>query len=515
MTLGRRAFLGAVAGATGVAGLGAALVRLGRKGGRPLAGGFVDDGGAMGHRLRDRVAGAPRRVERAPIVIVGGGMAGLCAGWRLLRRGFGDFVVLEMEAQPGGNSRWGENELTAYPWAAHYVPVPGPRATLARELFTELGLLRDGRWEERHLCHAPAERLFHHGAWRAGIEPADALPRRERDDFDRFAGLVAGHRESGAFTIPMARGAQSGPLDRLTMREWMARERLSSPALAWYVDYACRDDYGARAGDVSAWAGLHYFASREEEEEGPLTWPEGNGWIARRLTSLLGGRVVTRAPVHRIEPRGAGARVLTTDAAYDAEAVVFAAPSFLLPYVVEGARAPADFVYSPWLTANLTLDRPPAERGAPPAWDNVIYGSPALGYVRATHQSLATRGDRDVWTYYWALADDTPRGGRELLRRRGWREWAELILADLERAHPDIRDCVSRIDIMRMGHAMVRPVPGFLSSPTRAHPTALGGRVLLANSDISGLSLFEEAQDRGVRGADGALARLEGSGMRG
>ena len=27
--------------------------------------------------------------------------------------------------------------------------------------------------------------------------------------------------------------------------------------------------------------------------------------------------------------------------------------------------------------------------------------------------------------------------------------------------HPDIRACVSHIDIMRMGHAMVRPAPGF------------------------------------------------------
>ena len=51
-------------------------------------------------------------------------MAGLSAAWRLQRRGFSDFVLLEMEPSAGGNSRWGENEITAYPWAAHYVPVP-------------------------------------------------------------------------------------------------------------------------------------------------------------------------------------------------------------------------------------------------------------------------------------------------------------------------------------------------------------------------------------------------------
>ena len=53
------------------------------------------------------------------------------------------------------------------------------------------------------------------------------------------------------------------------------------------MNYACRDDYGAMASDTSAWAGIHYFSSREPEEKGPLTWPEGNGWIAKQL--LLSG----------------------------------------------------------------------------------------------------------------------------------------------------------------------------------------------------------------------------------
>ena len=69
----------------------------------------------------------PSRIEKVSVVIVGGGIAGLSAAWRLHKRGFHDFVLLEMNDQAGGNSRWGENEITAYPWAAHYVPVPGAR----------------------------------------------------------------------------------------------------------------------------------------------------------------------------------------------------------------------------------------------------------------------------------------------------------------------------------------------------------------------------------------------------
>jgi phytoene dehydrogenase-like protein len=448
---------------------------------------------------------------RASVVIVGGGIAGLSAAWRLRRRGMDDFVVLELEDRPGGNSRWGENEVSAYPWAAHYVPLPGRETALVRELFEELGLVRGGAWEETALAFAPRERLFRRGRWEEGIvepladTPADAAEMR------RFDARMAELRATGEFTLPLAVGAQPSPLDGLSMAAWLEREGFRSPALRWYVDYACRDDYGALAADTSAWAGIHYFASRpaEDDERGPLTWPEGNGWIVRRLLERIGPRVVAGAPVHRVERRGAGARVLAGDAEYLADAVVFAAPSFLAPRLVEGAPPVEGFAYSPWVTANLTLDRPPAERGFPPAWDNVIHGSPSLGYVSATHQALrGAEGGPQVWTYYHALAHAPPRAMRELLLRRSWREWTEAILAELERAHPDVRRCVARIDVMRMGHAMVRPAPGFLLSPSRRALAAADGPVFYAHSDVSGLSLFEEAQHRGVTAADAALGRI-------
>ena len=104
------------------------MIGLWRKTDRKITGGFVNDSFPLGHRLRDRAAfRAPTQQLRIPIVIVGGGMAGLNAAWHLDKRGFHDFVLLEMEQQAGGNSRWGENEISKFPWAAHYVPVPAER----------------------------------------------------------------------------------------------------------------------------------------------------------------------------------------------------------------------------------------------------------------------------------------------------------------------------------------------------------------------------------------------------
>jgi len=494
-----------------------ALIGLGRKTDRKITGGFVNDSFFLGHRLRDRAAfHTPAQQLRVPIVIVGGGMAGLNAAWHLDKRGFRDFALLEMEPQAGGNSRWGENEVSRFPWAAHYVPVPPKGESLARELFEELGVFRDGKWDERVLCFDPQERLFINGHWQEGIEPDDGATPRDREHFRRFVEKIGELRLTGQFTVPMESavskaGAKAAPLDRISMADWMAQEGFDSVPLRWYIDYACRDDYGALAKDTSAWAGVQYFASREPEEKGPLTWPEGNGWIAAQLVEKLKRYVQTGGVVYRVVRDGNRIRVLTERTEYVADAVIWAAPTFIASYVVEGAPRAEGFQYSPWLTANLTLDRIPDQKNAEPAWDNVIYDSPTLGYVNATHMNLSTQVDRTVWTFYWSLAEYRPDEARRLLLAKDWNYWKEAILNDLGRAHPDIRQCVANVNIMRIGHAMARPSPGFLFSWERERWLKPAGNIFFANSDLSGFSIFEEAQYRGVEAAKRALRVVGGA----
>ena len=504
MTVSRRDFLQSA---------GFSIIGLSLKSDRKIEGSFVNESFQLGHQLRDRAAfPAPASTVKIPVVIVGGGMAGLSAAWRLEKRGFHDFVLLEMSDQAGGNSRWGQNEITAYPWAAHYVPVPGPKAVYVRELFEDLGVLKDGRWEDRYLCFSPQERLFLYGKWQEGIEPAMALSEKDRDQFRRLEELIVKFRATGNFTVPMELGLSeiTSPLDRISFAEWLRDQRMDSPILNWYMNYCCRDDYGATTDQTSAWAGIQYFASREPDEKGPLTWPEGNGWIVRRLLERVGGFILTGQMVHRIVPAKRYISVFAADTEYQAEFVIFAAPTFLAPYLIDGMAPLHDLEYSPWLTANLTLDCYPKTYGGDPTWDSVFMESPTLGYVDAMHQSLRTHVDRTVWTFYWALADGSPSEKRLQLLNSDWDYWKEAILHDLERVHTDIRQCVSRIDIMRMGHAMARPKGGAIFSPERATLRHLHGRILFANSDLSGFSIFEEAQYRGVMAAEKVLGAVGG-----
>jgi hypothetical protein len=157
--------------------------------------------------------------------------------------------------------------------------------------------------------------------------------------------------------------------------------------------------------------------------------------------------------------------------------------------------------------ANLTLTEAPQTRaGHPLAWDNVLHDSAALGYVVATHQQLRYAPGPTVITWYRALQEESASRQRRLLQGR--EAWAEEILTDLSRPHPEIRELTTRIDVHRHAHAMIRPLPGRLWGGSRQVFEKGGAGIQFAHADVSGLSLFEEANYRGVLAAERTLARL-------
>jgi hypothetical protein len=156
------------------------------------------------------------------------------------------------------------------------------------------------------------------------------------------------------------------------------------------------------------------------------------------------------------------------------------------------------------MVANLTLRDRPKSRGFQFAWDNVLHDSPSLGYVVATHQRCVDHGPT-VITYYYPLVDVDARAARSRLLSLGRDEWAEVCLADLESAHPDMRERTTELDVMRWGHAMVRPNVGLLWGGARAAAARPFRNVHFASADLSGLALFEEAFDHGIRAAEEVL----------
>ncbi|MEM1415915.1 MAG: FAD-dependent oxidoreductase, partial [Myxococcota bacterium] len=309
-------------------------------------------------------------------------------------------------------------------------------------------------------------------------------------------------------------------LDRLDAETFLRQRGFHSPRLHAHCDYACRDDYGLSLGATSAWALLFYFAARVPApgaDSAPfLTWPDGNGPLTRHLAEAAGDALRVGRLAFDVREDAGAVSVGLLDGHGDVEQlrakhVIVALPQFIARRVVPAlaardARGDA-FTYGPWVVANLALRDRPAGRGAPPAWDNIIHGSPSLGYVSATHQRGRDHGPT-VWTWYYALAGRDARAERERLEAAGWEEWARVVLADLGPAHPDLADHLARVDVWRWGHAMIQPRVGFLEGGRRFARAAPAGAIHFAHSDLSGIALFEEAFHHGVRAADEVLGAL-------
>jgi len=441
-----------------------------------------------------------------------------------------DLLVLELDDVIGGTARAHPGPVTPAPWGAHYIVAPQREQHDLVALLGELGAIEgwtsDGTAivDEALRCREPEERLYYRGRWYPGLyqgagASADdvAQLRAFEAEVDRWAGWRdgAGRR---AFTSPVSAcsaDAEVAALDQLSFAAWLDGRGLTSPRLRWLADYACRDDYALTAAGTSAWAGLFYFASRRPapgaEAQAVVTWPDGNAPLVRQLAA--GAEVITGAAVTALEAdadgviaRGVGPAGPFAVAARHA---VIATPAFvarrLVPALAARALPPPDT--GAWAVANLTLRARPRPRGgeAPPAWDNVLYDSPSLGYVSATHQAGADHGPT-VWTWYYPFTEGVSADHRRQLESATRADWAEVVLADLERPHPDLRDLVSRVDVAFWGHGMPRPGVGRIFDPTRRQRAEPIGRLHFAHTDLSGLALFEEAFDHGLRAAREIIA---------
>ena len=403
----------------------------------------------IGHRLRDLKPSdwpAPSAEYRTDVAIVGSGVAGLTVAWRLARERHTRFAMI-MGPEPHGNAASGSTliggERLRYPTGAHYLPLPSMESTHVRTMLADFGVLTEGAssatptYDERAIVHAPDERLYRDGRWHEGLVPLDAnadaasggTSRRRGEapsgsTIDRVFRHVDGLRVArGAdgrklFAVPIVLSStdpQSTALDAITFSAWLAREGYDDPALRWYLDYCCRDDYGANAAHVSAWAGLHYFAARSgqarnAERGAVLTWPEGLDALATRLeASAFASRPGVASPL-RLEGTALSmrdtrdgvevlcARLHGTQVStfiVRARRAISAMPLFVAKHVVASLKSdgydPARDApkLAPWLVANFVMNRHPEEaEGAELAWDNVLYGSDGLGYVVSTLQEI-------------------------------------------------------------------------------------------------------------------------------
>ncbi|MCB0696130.1 MAG: NAD(P)-binding protein [Chitinophagaceae bacterium] len=499
---------------------------------KKITGNIAGANHTTGHLLRN-IASLPEVSEtlQTNILIAGGGIAGLSAKRMLHQHNVPDVMMVEMDKDTGGNSTFGKNEYSAYPWGAHYLPIPEPCNTELTDFLHSAGVItgfnNEGLpvYNEYHLCHSPEERLYINGYWQPGIVPEYGIGDIDRKQISDFFKLVNNLKnEKGddglhAFSIPVDRSSKDikfTQLDNISFAQYLAQKGFTSEYLLWYLEYCCKDDYGCRLNDTSAWAGLHYFASRRgaadnAESSAVLTWPEGNGFLMKALRAQCGGNIHTNMLVYSVHTHTEGAEVLCYDVTRKksvriiANKLLLSTPQFVNKHLLgeAGDRLPVyDIVsYSPWMIANITFRNLPQAKGETLCWDNVMYGQPSVGYVYANHQDLRMK-EKGVITYYLPIAEQPPKTARNNAYSKSYEYWQELVLKELNYAHPGVADYVDHMDIWLWGHGMIRPVKGYIWGYARQKAMRnINDSIFFAHSDLSGISIFEEAFYQGIRAA--------------
>ncbi len=488
-----------------------------------------------GHLLRDNKLSNLQTVKKIEIdtIIVGGGITGLSCAYHLAKNNYTDFLLLEMNERTGGNSDSGENEFSKFPLGAHYLTLPNPQNRTLIEFLKENQLLtkenKDGTQEysEEHLCHAPDERLLHRGVFQEGFVPSYGVPEKQNEEIIRFFLLMEEmKKEKGSdgkflFDIPLTSASKDTKLldyDKISFEQYLHDNNFNSDELNWFLDYCCRDDFGAGLDRVSAWSGINYFAGRKSNPSNTipsnvLTWPEGNGFLVDILKEKSKNQIRTGIAVTKIEEYESHSMIIAFDFSKNenilikAKKVIVSSPSYVTKHILKSNYwNESDFenyIHHPWLVSIVVLDKIPVGSGLDLAWDNVKFGTKGLGYINNQHQEFNQHKDKHVISVYLAFDKEGDVKERQKMFSLTEEEMKQLVLQELNGIHPTIEEHIESISFQQWGHGMVTPYPNSLA--THYDFIEKNGKspiIRLAHTDYSGYSIFEEGFSQGIESAN-------------
>ncbi len=503
-----------------------------------IGGSIINDNSKVGHLIREGFVGKPNKTVHIPLAIVGAGVSGLSAGYYLKNNNFHDFILFDLASKHGGNAISDSNTVSAYPWAAHYLPIVNNSNTELIDFLHQhqiiTGFDKDGLpiYNEYYLCFDPEERLFINGHWQDGLIPNFGVPENEKKEITRFFNLINEYRhkigsdEKPVFEIPLSKASldeEFRALDKISFADFLKKNHYTSPHLLWYLNYCCKDDYGSILNDTSAYAGLHYFCARRAqasnaEPSAVLTWPEGNSFLVNKLYEPIKKNIKTNHLITSVNVVNDKVEIITYNTIseecikYVANYAILATPQYVNQRIIADTitktrASEIQFEYTPWMVANITVSELPEYKGEPLSWDNVLYNSKSLGYVNACQQHLNREENSKVLTYYLPLVDLPLKESRKNAREKSYEDWVKIIVDDLKIAHPEVETFITNIDVKIWGHGMVKPTPNFIFNPNKqTFSNSVNEKIFFAHTDLAGISIFEEGFYQGINAAKNIIA---------
>ncbi|MBI3542047.1 MAG: FAD-dependent oxidoreductase [Deltaproteobacteria bacterium] len=510
--------------------------------------GFIGDAPAKAHGiLWDKASylakkgGVPDTGETAQVVVVGGGIAGLTAAYRLR-----DFkpIVLEQGKQFGGNAkgeRW--NDLV-YSIGSAYIPRP-EKGTALGDLFDELGLREHFRFESSrdegvllsgHAAGADgavrvAAPFWSGASVKAGDEAGAADIRRV------YQRLLDFEAESYP-TIPPRNEAERErveALDRVSFAEWVQKNlgKIHPHVEELFHEY-CWDSMGGGYDELSAAQVLNFLTADLAGGMGAL--PGGNSAISSALYERLAGsdrspRLRNEALTVDVSANAHGVRVCYEDAkgklrSIQAKACIVTSPKFVAKTIV--SNLPADQLaamralrYRAFIVANVLINGKvesphygvfritgevpsgPDNGDAARAFTSMIFGAWAQGNQTGSSSLTLYK----AFPFEEGRASLSPHSAYAKVRSRFEREIPGLLASigvDPSR--------VAGLRLARWGHALPLAAPGLLASGVlekASRPVA--ERIFFAQQDNWANPSVETSVTTAVAAAAAVRARLSKS----
>jgi protoporphyrinogen oxidase len=439
-----------------------------------------------------------RKGQKTEIAIIGGGVAGVTAAYRLRNR---NIRLFELSHAIGGTSSAYQHEGISFSQGAHYdLAYPAQYGSEVLELLEELDIIRFEPWknswgfvDQQHVIpYFRRQQCYDHGAIRKDVIPEG--PAKEQ-----FVELMVSW--SGKMNLPTRMiAADHQSLGEISFIQFLHKHIEVDENLKRQLDYHMADDYGGNTEQVSAIAGLIYFACRPYYTQSVdlFSPPNGNDYFIRKMaTHLDNHQIQTNHLVKSISKKGQQYVLEVLDilrqeiVVIEAEQVIYAGQKHALKYIYPGQDQLFNNSYSPWMVVNLLTKQ---EKGYYGYWQNEYLGENPkfLGFIDSSVQEQTQLKGYRVLTGYYCLSPSD----REYLTTVNDHK-ASIV----QETHQTIENMLNeRIPVEAafikvMGHAMPVPKPGYLFKDANQHPER---QMIYAGVDNGRLPLLFEALDSGL-----------------
>jgi len=445
------------------------------------------------HQVRDgKVFTRPPASARHDVVIVGGGVSGLAAAYRLQHR---DFLLLEKEPHWGGNAYAMEYEGSMYATGSAFLT----KDEHAYPFSKEIGL-------EPLPVNSPDGSIirgeFVVDTWGQGLNRLP-YPASVREGFEKFK------KEMVAIDVEK----RSRELFGKPFSDFM---KAYPPELKQWWDNYGPSNWGAASEDTAA--GLAILSLQEMVEESGVdnryTWPGGLGAVTKRLAEILlpkyKDRMQTGATTVAVVSEKEDVQVtymlggeLKTAAA---KTVIMATPKFITRRIVDGlpekqSDAMGQIRYIPYPVVNLIFDQPVFNHG----YDTWCPGNAFTDFIVADWVVQKQPGYKQKFNIVSCYTPMKAEDRGYLLNEIGARKIAANVLSDFQKLMPGLNVDPVEVHIYRRGHPMYMSKPGLYTQvqPLVRRPM---DRVFFANTDSEGP---ESTTDSGIQAAQRAVKEVE------